>query len=408
MTLTGAELRQEAGEFAFFLHRAEQLRDSERRFQLTKDDFALINPNTRTCPIFRTRRDFEITRAIYERVPTFAPNRHPIWNVRLGTLFHSSNDADKFEIIDDLFSAGWERSSNCTLSKGDEIALRLYEGKMFDIFDHRSATVVRSETALVRQRQSQETTDQQHRDPDFFVEPGFWVQRMFVPGDSRWSWNLCFKKVTSPTNERTLISAILPECAANDSVHLLTPEGETNAADVACLLAAMASYPVDYVSRQKLGGLNFNFFVFEQLPLYGPEFFAMPCTWDKSVSIRDWILPRILELTYSAWDLQPFAKDLGYHEPPFIWDEDRRFLLRCELDAAFFHLYGIDKEDVDYIMETFTIVKRKDERRYGEYHSKLTILKMYDEIELAVQTDRPYRARLGPVPEDVSIRQNST
>ena len=69
LTLTGTDHRQEAGEFAFFLHRAEQIKDSERKIELTKDDFALINPNTRTCPIFRTKLDMEITKGIHERVP---------------------------------------------------------------------------------------------------------------------------------------------------------------------------------------------------------------------------------------------------------------------------------------------------------------------------------------------------
>ena len=83
-------------------------------------------------------------------------------------------------------------------------------------------------------------------------------------------------------------------------------------------------------------------------------------------------------MTYTAWDLEDFARDCGYDGPPFRWDEERRFLLRCELDAAYFHLYGIKRDDVDYIMETFPIVKRKDEKEYGEYRTKRVILEMYD------------------------------
>ncbi len=83
-------------------------------------------------------------------------------------------------------------------------------------------------------------------------------------------------------------------------------------------------------------------------------------------------------MTYSAWDLQPFARDLGYEGPPFIWDDERRFQLRCELDALYFHLYGIERDDLDYIMETFPIVRRKEEARYGEYRSKRVIAAMYE------------------------------
>jgi hypothetical protein len=46
---------------------------------------------------------------------------------------------------------------------------------------------------------------------------------------------------------------------------------------------------------------------------------------------------------------------------PFGWHPERRFLLRCELDVAFFHHYSIDHDAANYVMETFPIVKRKDE-----------------------------------------------
>lgn len=88
----------------------------------------------------------------------------------------------------------------------------------------------------------------------------------------------------------------------------------------------------------------------------------------------------LLEITYTSWHLSSFANECGYDGPPFVWNEERRFLLRCELDAAYFHLYGIAREDVDYIMETFPIVKRKDEAAYGEYRTKRVILEMYDEM----------------------------
>lgn len=100
--------------------------------------------------------------------------------------------------------------------------------------------------------------------------------------------------------------------------------------------------------------------------------------------LLDYIVPRVLELTYTAWDLQSFAHDLGYDGPPFGWDVDRRFQLRCELDALYFHLYGIAREDVAYIMETFSIVKRKDLAEYGVYRTKETILAIYDELAAAL------------------------
>jgi hypothetical protein len=111
-----------------------------------------------------------------------------------------------------------------------------------------------------------------------------------------------------------------------------------------------------------------------------------------------WLLPRVLELTYTAWDLESFALDCGWSGPPFRWDEERRFQIRCELDAAFFHLYGTNHEDADYIMDTFPIVKRKDEKKFGEYRTKRVILEIYAAMSAAIRTGQPYQRRLDPPP----------
>ena len=96
--------------------------------------------------------------------------------------------------------------------------------------------------------------------------------------------------------------------------------------------------------------------------------------------------------------MEPFARDLGDDGPPFRWDEDRRFVMRAELDAAFFHLYGIDRDDVDYIMETFPIVKRKDIAAHGTYRTKDLILEIYDAMAEATRTGKPYQTILAPPP----------
>ncbi len=152
--------------------------------------------------------------------------------------------------------------------------------------------------------------------------------------------------------------------------------------------------------RQKVGGTSLSFFIVKQLPVLLPIHYQGTCKWDNRASLAAWILPRALELTYTAWDLEAFAKDCGYDGPPFRWNEKRRFLLRCELDAAYFHLYGIARDDVDYIMETFPIVKRKDEKKYGDYRTKRVILEIYDEMQRAMESGEPYRTRLEPPPAD--------
>src|SRR5690606_163038 len=71
--------------------------------------------------------------------------------------------------------------------------------------------------------------------------------------------------------------------------------------------------------------------------------------------------------------------------------------------AAFFHLYGITRDDVDYIMETFPIVKRKDEAAHGEYRTKRVILEIYDDMAEAMRTGVPYQTRLAPPPADPRV-----
>jgi len=157
-------------------------------------------------------------------------------------------------------------------------------------------------------------------------------------------------------------------------------------------------FVLDYASRQKLGGISLKYFTMKQLPVLPPSTYQDPTPWARDTLLRDWILPRVLELTYTAWDLEAFGKDVGYDGPPFRWDPDRRFVLRAELDAAFFHLYGISHEDADYIMDTFPIVRKNDEKAHGEYRTKRVILEVYDAMAHAMRTGTTYTTRLDPRP----------
>jgi hypothetical protein len=203
---------------------------------------------------------------------------------------------------------------------------------------------------------------------------------------------MVWRDVARSTDERTCIATVIPKTLASRKSPAL---GFNSTVTPLALLANLNSYVFDYTTRQKIGGISMSYFIFKQLPVLLPEFY-------KPAHLK-FIVPRVLELTYTAWDLEPFAKDCGYDGPPFRWNEERRFLLRSELDAAYFHLYGIERDDVDYIMETFPIVKRKDEKQYGEYRTKRVILEIYDEMKRAMETGEPYRTRLELGPADVAV-----
>jgi hypothetical protein len=212
-------------------------------------------------------------------------------------------------------------------------------------------------------------------------------------------WLLGFRDICRNTDFRTMIAAPIPRVPCGHNLPLLNVEDPRRRA---LLAASLSSFVLDFAARQKVGGTHMTAFIVKQLPVPVPDDFDAPCGWEHGTILAQWILDRVLELTFTAWDLTGFGADLGWMKPPFRWDENRRALLRAELDAAFFHLYGIERDDVDYIMETFPIVKRKDGAAYGEYRTKRLILEVYDAIAKAVETGEPYQTILDPPPADPS------
>ena len=130
-----------------------------------------------------------------------------------------------------------------------------------------------------------------------------------------------------------------------------------------CNLNAMA---FDFATRQKVQGQTLNLFIVEQLPVIAPEDYGRQF---GATTARDLVRDHVLRLTYTANDMAPFARDLGYQGPPFIWDEEERRHLRARLDALYFHLYGLSRDDAGYILSTFPIVRAQDEKEFGAYRT---------------------------------------
>jgi len=267
-------------------------------------------------------------------------------------------------------------------------------------FDHRWATYEGSEV--------REVTAAEKQDPNFPPLPRYWVAEANVlaatpsRGGSTPGWLFGFRDIARSTDERTAIFGILPSVAVGNKFPLAVLSVR-DASLASCLQACCSAMAFDFAVRQKLGGTTMNFFYVQQLPVLPPTAFAGPCPWVAPLALREWIAPRSLELAYTAWDLEPFARDCGYAGPPFRWDEERRFLLCCELDAASFPLYGIARDDVDYILETFPIVRRRDEAAYGEYRTRRVILEAYDAMQRAIDTGESYQTLLDPPPADPRV-----
>lgn len=473
-------------DFAFFLGNTGQLADGRRHFTLSADEFALINPNTRTCPVFRSARDAEITKKIYANVPVLIRDEECTpagtvtrvgenpWGIRFQTMFHMSNDSSLFR---------FEPASG---------TLPLYEAKMIHQFDHRWATYA---GAAVSTRGSSDDGDESsgvrnaHEDekanPDFAVRPRYWVDsREVIARVTRlpqslvkpWlavdaaslraaldafshtpaaadfprlstlpqaasdadllaafetlareespGWLMGFRNITNATNERSVISTVIPLAAAGNSFALTVFDKPISTFNYAILLACLDSLVVDFVTRLKVGGTNFNYFYVKQLPVLPPQ----------SYSSSDilFIVPRVLELTYCSYDMAPWAQDIwasgdgnlraallaasdgarGVGEswippaaelettpwnparlPPFPWNPERRATLRAQLDARYARLYGLTREELMYILdpasvmgddypsETFRVLKNNEMRDYGEYRTMRLVLEAWDEEE---------------------------
>ena len=177
-----------------------------------------------------------------------------------------------------------------------------------------------------------------------------------------------FRDITAPTNNRTFISAIIPISGVGNPIPIINTAFPQY---TACLLSNINSFALDYIARQKIGGQHLTYFYIEQLPILPPATYAGDF---QGVKLADFIRERVLELCYTAHDLRGFAEDMGYSGAPFVWDEERRLHLRCQLDALYFHLYGLTREEAGEILDTFPIVQRLDEEQYGKYRTKEMIM----------------------------------
>ena len=247
----------------------------------------------------------------------------------------------------------------------------LYEAKMLQAFDHRAAGIVIEDGNWLRKAQKAETSLVEHQNPEFVVLPRWWVSEsdtMSKLPNACPASLLAFKNVSSPTNSRTMIAGFIPISAVGHSAPLILPGANISARITTCLLANLNSFAYDYVVRQKIGGVNLSFFILAQIPTLPPDTYADKCPWSKKETLEHWISERVLKLSCTAEDMIPLAKACDFKgsrgDGVHIWKEAERMQLRAELDAAYFHLYGIERDDVEYILSTFTNtgLVPKDER----------------------------------------------
>ena len=157
---------------------------------------------------------------------------------------------------------------------------------------------------------------------------------------------------------------------------------------------------LDYVARQKIAGTHLTYGYVNQLPVLPPDAYDSKVPWQAESILNKWVESRVLELTFTAWDIEAFARDLGDHGRPFRWNEERRTPIRAELDAAYFHLYHLDRDEVEHVMDSFDALRRREEKpqNFGEFRTKRLILERYDAMAEAIRTGGSYQTVLDPPP----------
>ena len=369
-----------ATQYAVFLHDTAALADENRRFSLTAEDFARVNPNTGTAPIFRSRRDAELTTAIYGRLPVLADRSSgeadKAWPVKYVRMFDITNDSGLFRTRTELEEkeGAWPVGGNRFDSPSGEW-VPLYVGRMIHQFDHRAASVKVNEENLHNPALSSNISARQKADPSFLPTPQYWVPAGAVSFPAGTSWAIAYRDIARATDVRTMISACVPRIGLGNTAPAIFLEREHyNPRDSALLLGNFCAVVFDFVARQKAQSTHLNWYIVEQLPVVPPERYETVRFGPKTAG--EIVREAVLELTYTAHDMAPFARDMGHVDeegevrPPFRWDPDRRLMLRAKLDALYFHLYGVtDRDDISYIYSTFPIVERQERRAWGSYRS---------------------------------------
>jgi len=384
LLFSGKEAKTKAVDFVFFAHRMEDLDERSRHISLSAKDLVLLNPNTRTCPIFRSRRDAELTKAVYRRVPILIDKSrrqggNP-WGIRFVTMFHQTNDAELFRTAEELHKEGFKLEGN-RWRKGKRVLLPLYEAKMVQAYDHRAASVVVDTENWVRQGQTEATTPVLHQNPEFLAQPRWWVEEsevLGVLGKPHARGFIGFKDITSPTNQRTMIAAAIPWSAVTNHFPLVLT-GAPERSEL-CLLANLNAFVLDYLARQKIGGVTLNFFIVNQLPIFPPDRYRERCPWNPRQTLEKWVSDRVLKLTCTAEDMRPLAEAAGLEPSLHPWRPAERLELKAELDAAFFLLYQLARDDVQYVLGTFQRLRAGDEPAERLFTDEDSVLQAYDRL----------------------------
>lgn len=391
----------------FYLRRLDHLLDPTRIYTLNTKDFILFNPNSQTCPVFRSSRDAALTSKIYKHSQIFTnevTGDNP-WKLKTGAMFHMSGDSALFKTYKELLNLQAIFDNGFFSTIEGEKYIPLYEGKMFWFYNHHYGTWPISG---IRPNAIPTPDISEWMNDESYIYPWFWVPSSITSqklekrdnnGNLIWKWEhnwyIGFRDVCSSTLERTFTVSLLPrECATGHTINMIYPEQSTQMSMI--LLGMMSSLVFDYVAKQKIGGNHATIGIMKQMPSLVPEQIPSQIVMP--------IVSRVAKLCYFNHDLDGWAEELWEeltpeqqaeipqlgNKEPFVYDPEIRAVWQAELDAIFSHLYGLSTEDLRYILdpedvcggscinETFRVLKDNEMRQLGEYRTKRLVMEAWN------------------------------
>ena len=390
----------------FMLNSLDNILDNNRVYHIKTNDFAKFNPNTKTWPIFNTSYDATLTSKIYDNSSIIIKENsagktadNP-WNIKFSTMFHMSNDSKLFKTYEDLTNAGATIKGD-SFVLNDNLYVPLMEAKLFWHYNHHySAFPIDVEK---RPGAIPNVSCDELQDVNFALKPWYWINSTEVEhvkskGLESSSFVIAFRDIARSTDARTMIACIMPNYVAlnNKSPSLVSTLALSKKLN---LLAILNSLTFDYATRQKITSANLNFFIVKQLPVLRPE---------QIDEVNQWqLVKRVAELTYFNHDMDEFAKELSAElsqeqneelgnrlikQEPWVFDELRRAQLQAEIDAIVAKLYGLNDDELKYILdpedifgvgcihETFRVLKNNEIKEFGEYRTKRLVLEAWDKL----------------------------
>jgi hypothetical protein len=352
------------------------LTDSRRHFSIDANDLSFINPNTHTCPSFRSQMDALVTQKIHRSAPVLCDNlKKSEWGFDYMTkMFDMANDSGKFMKYDELSGAAAIIDGK-TFDLNGTHYWPLYEAKYINIYNH-----------LWNMPRADHEQKQNISRRSTIVQTRYWIRKDLVLdriASKNWdrSWVIGWRDITNATNERTLIASMIPLSGIGHTIRIAFFSMDTPRSIFA--LGALSSLVLDFVARQKVGGTHLTVSTLSQIPFIPPS--------GISDSDLEFIVPRVSSLAISSElledtraEIQEYGYKLFAYQPVDV--------SKAELDAYYAHLYGLTRDELRYILdpadlmgpdypsETFRVLKNNEVRQFGEYRTQRLVLEAWDRL----------------------------